>query len=93
MKELMDMYEAKKVSSPKLALWLYKAPRKVMRLTRNLVMKNLPEKGAEEIAIYSQTKAIDIVKNKEVLHFEPRYSLEDGMRLTNEWMKQTDLYK
>lgn len=93
MKELMDKYEAKKVTSPKLALWLYKAPRKVMRLTRNWVMKNLPEKGAEEMAIYSQTKAIDVTKNKEVLHFEQRYSLEDGMRLTNEWMKQTDLYK
>ena len=93
MKELMGKYDSKKETSPTLALWLYKAPRKVMRLTRNLVMKNLPEKGAEEIAIYSQTKAIDIVKNKEVLHFEPRYSVEDGMRLTNEWMKQTDLYK
>lgn len=92
MKELMDKYEAKKVTSPKLALWLYKAPRKVMRLTRNWVMKNMPEKDAIEMAIYSQRKAIDVKKNKEVLHFEPRYSVEKGVELTKEWLKQTDLY-
>ena len=92
MNELMDKYEAKKVASPKLALWLYKAPRKVMRLTRNWVMKNLPEKDAIEMAIYSQKKAIDVKKNKEVLHFEPRYSVEKGVELTKEWLKQTDLY-
>ena len=93
MKELMDKYEAKKASSPKMALWMYKAPRKIMRLTRNWVMKNLPEKGAEEMAIYSQTKAIDVKKNKEVLHFEPRYTVEKGMALTKDWLGQTDLYR
>lgn len=88
---LMDKYEALAPKSPKLALWLYKAPRKVLRLTRNLVMKNLPEKGASEMAIYSQTAPINIQKNKELLEFTPRYSVQKGMEITCEWLKLSDL--
>lgn len=92
MAKLMAKYEEKKATSPKMALWLYKAPRKVLRHTRDIIMWHIAEKDAIEMAIYSQTKAIDVTKNKEVLHFEPRYSVEKGMELTKEWMKQTDLY-
>jgi len=90
---LMDRYEAMKPTSPKTALWLYKAPRKVLRLMRNVVMKNLPEKEATEMAIYSQTKPINVQKNKDVLDFTPRYSVEEGMRHTIQWMRQSDLYE
>lgn len=88
---LMDKYKAKRKTSPRLALWLYKAPRKVLRLTRNVVMKNLPEKDAVEMAIYSQTSSIDVLKNKKVLGFQPRYSVEKGMEITCEWLKWSDL--
>ncbi len=88
---LMDKYEARRSTSPRLALWLYKAPRKVLRLTRNLVMKNLPEKSATEMAIYSQTTSINVQKNKDVLGFIPRYSVEKGMAITCEWLKWSDL--
>lgn len=89
---LMDKYEALASTSPKLALWRYKAPRKVLRLTRNVVMKNLPEKGASEMAIYSQSVPISVQKNKEVLGFQPRYSVEKGMEITCEWLRWSDLY-
>ena len=85
MKTLMDKYEALKPTSPKLALWLYKAPRKVLRLTRNIVTYRLPEKGAIEMAIYSQTKPVDVKKNRDVLHFKPRCSVVRGMAITKEW--------
>lgn len=85
MKTLMDKYEALKPTSPNVALWLYKAPRKVLRLTRNIVIYRLPEKDAAEMAIYSQTKPIDVKKNREVLHFKPRYSVAKGMAITKEW--------
>lgn len=88
---LMDKYEAKSVTSPRMALWVYKAPRKVLRLTRNLVMRNLPEKGPIEMAIYSQSVPINVQKNKEVLGFEPRYSVEKGMEITCEWLKWSDV--
>jgi nucleoside-diphosphate-sugar epimerase len=89
---LMKKYEALSPTSPRLALWLYKAPRKVIRLTRNMVMKNLPEKNATEMAIYSQSVPINVQKNKEVLGFQPRYSIEKGMEITCEWLKWSDLY-
>ncbi|MBQ6770713.1 MAG: NAD-dependent epimerase/dehydratase family protein [Bacteroidales bacterium] len=92
MVKLMDRYEAMKPTSPKKALWLYKAPRKLLRLTRNVVMKNLPEKDATEMAIYSQTKPIDVQKNKEILGFTPRYSVKEGMKQTLQWMRLSDLY-
>ncbi len=90
---LMDKYEALSPKSPRLALWLYKAPRKVLRLIRNVVMKNLPEKKATEMAIYSQYAPINVQKNKEVLGFQPRYSVEKGMEITCEWLKWCDLNK
>ena len=92
MDSLMKKYELHKSESPKMALWVYKAPRKVLRLTRNMVMYHLPEKDSIEMAIYSQSKAIDVMKNREILHFTPRYTVADGMRLTSEWLKQTDVY-
>lgn len=93
MAKLMAKYDAKAETSPKLALWLYKAPRKVLRHTRDIIMWHIAEKGAVEMAIYSQSKAIDVKKNKEVLHFEPRYSVEKGMAMVREWIKQTDKYE
>ena len=89
---LMKKYDALSPTSPRLALWLYKAPRKVLRLIRNEVMKNLPEKNATEMAIYSQSTPINVQKNKEVLGFQPRYSVEKGMEITCEWLKWSDLY-
>ena len=92
MKTLMDKYETLKPTSPRLALWVYKAPRKVLRHLRNLVMWHIAEKGAVEMAIYSQATPINVGKNEELLNFVPRYSVAKGMELTKEWLKQTDLY-
>lgn len=92
MKKLMDKYETLKPTSPRIALWIYKAPRKVLRHLRNVVMWHIAEKGAVEMAIYSQTTSINVDKNKEVLNFIPRYTVAKGMQLTQEWLKQTDLY-
>ena len=93
MAKLMAKYESKKTTSPKLALWLYKAPRKVLCHTRDMVMWHIAEKDAVEMAIYSQKKAIDVTKNSEVLHFVPRYTVTKGMELTREWLKQTDVFE
>jgi nucleoside-diphosphate-sugar epimerase len=92
MKKLMDKYEALKPTSPRMALWVYKAPRKVLRHLRNMVMWHIAEKGAVEMAIYSQKTPVNVDKNKELLNFVPRYSVAKGMELTKEWLKQTDLY-
>jgi len=92
MAKLMTKYETKAVTSPKIALWLYKAPRKVLRHTRDIIMWHIAEKDAIEMAIYSQKKPIDVTKNKEVLHFVPRYTVAKGMEITEKWMEQTDFY-
>jgi nucleoside-diphosphate-sugar epimerase len=92
MKKLMDKYETLKPTSPRIALWIYKAPRKVLRHLRNMVMWHIAEKDAVEMAIYSQTSSINVDKNKEVLNFIPRYTVAKGMQLTQEWLRQTDLY-
>ena len=88
---LMNKYEALAQTSPILALWIYKAPRKVLRLARKLVMYHLPEKEATEVAIYSQYSPINVKKNREVLDFQPRYSVEKGMKVTCDWLKWSDL--
>lgn len=92
MASLMSKYDELKPKSPRVALWLYKAPRKVLRHLRNMVMWHIAEKNAVEMAIYSQKTMIDVEKNKIVLNFTPRYSVAKGMELTKEWLKQTDLY-
>lgn len=91
MKSLMDKYDALAPTSPKRAKWQYKAPRKVLRLTLKQIMKKLPEMDATSMAIYSQQSSIDVRKNKELLGYIPRYSVEKGMRITCDWLRWSDL--
>lgn len=91
MKALMDKYEALAPNAPHRALWQYKASRKVLRLTLKQITKRLPEIDAPTMAIYSQFEPIDTSKNKELLGFSPRYSVEDGMQITCEWLRWIDL--
>lgn len=91
MDSLMDKYMALAPTAPKRALWQYKAPRKVLRLTLKQIMKKLPEMPATAMAIYSQYTKIDVSKNRDVLGFTPRYSVVQGMKETCEWLKWSDL--
>ena len=91
MKSLMDKYNALAPTSPKRAKWQYKAPRKVLRLTLKQIMKKLPEMDATSMAIYSQQSPIDVRKNKELLGFVPRYSVEKGMKIICDWLRWSDL--
>jgi len=91
MKYLMDKYESMKKSSPQKAKWLYKAPRKVLRLIRKQITKHLPEMDPVNMAIYSQQTMIDVRKNRELLGFKPRYSVKEGMKITCDWLRWSDL--
>ena len=92
MKSLMDKYNALAPFSPKRAKWQFKAPRKVLRLILKQIMKKLPEMNATSMAIYSQQSQIDVRKNRELLGFVPRYSVEQGMKITCDWLRWSDLY-
>ena len=91
MKYLMDKYESLKKTSPKKAKWVYKAPRKVLRLARKQITKHLPEMDPVNMAIYSQQTVMDVRKNRELLGFKPRYSVEEGMKITCDWLRWSDL--
>ena len=91
MKYLMDKYESLKKTSPKKAKWVYKAPRKVLRLARKQITKHLPEMDPVNMAIYSQQTVIDVRKNRELLGFKPRYTVEEGMKITCDWLRWSDL--
>ena len=91
MKYLMDKYESMKKTSPKKAKWIYKAPRKVLRLIRKQITKHLPEMDPVNMAIYSQQTVMDVRKNRELLGFKPRYSVEEGMKITCDWLRWSDL--
>lgn len=91
MDKLMDKYEALALTSPKRARWQFKAPRKVLRLTLKQIMKRLPEMNATSMAIFSQQNQIDVRKNRDLLHFIPRYSVEKGMQFTCDWLRWSDL--
>ena len=88
---LMDKYESMKKTSPKKAKWVYKAPRKVLRLARKQITKHLPEMDPVNMAIYSQQTVMDVRKNRELLGFKPRYSVEEGMKITCDWLRWSDL--
>ena len=91
MKYLMDKYESLKKTSPKKAKWVYKAPRKLLRLTLKIIMKHLPEMDPVNMAIYSQRAVIDVRKNRELLGFKPHYSVKEGMEITCDWLCWSDL--
>ena len=91
MKYLMDKYKSMKKTAPKKAKWRYKAPRKVLRLTLKQITKHLPEMNPVNMAIYSQQTVIDVRKNRELLDFKPRYSVEEGMKVTCDWLRWSDL--
>ena len=91
MKSLMDKYEALAPTAPKRALWQYKAPRKVLRLTLKQIMKRLPEMVPSQMAIYSQQTKIDVTKNRELLGYTPRYSVKEGMKITCDWLRWSDI--
>lgn len=91
MKFLMDKYEFMKKASPKKAKWMYKAPRKVLRLVRKQITKHLPEMDPVNMAIYSQQTVMDVRKNRDLLGFKPRYSVEEGMKITCDWLRWSDL--
>lgn len=91
MKYLMDKYEAMKKASPKKAKWMYKAPRKVLRLAREQITKHLPEMDPVNMAIYSQQTVIDVRKNRELLGFKPRRTVEEAMKVTCDWLRWSDL--
>lgn len=93
MKSLMDKYNELALKNPERAKWQYKAPRKVLRLTLKQIMKKLPEMGATSMAIYCQQSQIDVRKNRELLGFVPRYSVEKGMKITCDWLRWSDLNK
>ena len=88
---LMNKYNALASTSPTRAKWQYKAPRKVLRLTLKQILKRLPEMNATSMAIYAQQSQIDVKKNREVLGFVPRYSVGQGMKITCDWLRWSDL--
>ncbi|MCQ2344358.1 MAG: NAD-dependent epimerase/dehydratase family protein [Paludibacteraceae bacterium] len=91
MKYLMEKYEALAPTAPKKALWQYKAPRKVLRLTLKQIVKKLSEMNASSMAIYSQYSKIDVSKNRKILGFSPRHSVANGMKKTCEWLQWSNL--
>jgi nucleoside-diphosphate-sugar epimerase len=93
MKYLMDKYQSLKGTSPKRAKWMYKAPRKALRLTLRPITKRLPDMDPVSRAIYNQKTVIDVSKNRELLGFKPRYSVEEGMKITCDWLRWSDLFK
>lgn len=82
-----------KAGNTKKAKLLYRLPRKLFRQVRNVVTYRLPVMAPDQIAIYNQQKAIDVRKNKDVLGFEPRYTVKQGQEITKQWLSWSDLYK
>ena len=88
---LWRQVEAVEPTNPAKARWRYRAPRKVLRMMQRQVVKRVPEMVATQMAIYSQYFPVDIKKNKELLGFAPRYSVEQGMAITCEWLRWSDV--
>ena len=88
---LWEKVKATEPTDPKKAKFLYRMPRKVLRTLHKQLAKQLPEMLPSQMAIYDQFFVIDTKKNKDLLGFEPRFSVEQGMEITCEWLKWSDL--
>lgn len=77
---------------PMKARLLFRMPRKVFRVIRNVITYHLPEMAPDQMAIYNQKKIIDVTKNKALLNFDPRYTVEMGQHITIDWLHFSDLY-
>lgn len=92
--QLVKKIDAEEMAgNAKKAKLLYRLPRKLLRQVRNIVTYRLPVMAPAQMAIYNQHKAIDVRKNKEVLGFEPRYTVKQGQEITKQWLSWSDLYK
>lgn len=89
--DLWKKVKATEPSDPKKAKILYRMPRKMLRTFHKQLAKRLPEMLPSQMAIYNQFFVIDTKKNKELLGFEPRFSVKQGMEITCEWLKWSDL--
>ncbi|PLZ36962.1 hypothetical protein CBP26_20680 [Fischerella thermalis WC538] len=47
----------------------------------------------EAVDFMTRPYAYSIEKARKILSYEPKINLEEGMRLTQEWLKKTDLKK
>ena len=89
--DLWKKVKATEPSDPKKAKILYRMPRKMLRTFHKQLAKRLPVMLPSQMAIYNQFFVIDTQKNKELLGFEPRFSVKQGMEKTCEWLRWSDL--
>lgn len=89
---LVARIESTEPAHPLKAKLLYRMPRKLFRQVRKLVSYRLPEMAPGQKAIYAQYKAINVDNNKQLLNFEPRYTLQQGQEITLNWLRMSDLY-
>jgi nucleoside-diphosphate-sugar epimerase len=89
--DLWKKVKATEPSDPKKAKILYRMPRKMLRTLHKQLAKRLPVMLPSQMAIYNQFFVIDTKKNKELLGFEPRFSVKQGMEKTCEWLRWSDL--
>jgi len=83
---LWDLNVKTEEKNPTLAKWGYRAPRKLLKMGLIWVQKRLPEKSPAEMAIYNYIGFIDILKVKNLLGYNPRFSVKSGMEKTQEWL-------
>ena len=77
---------------PITAKLLYRLPRRCFRMIRNIVSYRLPEMQPNQMAVYTQSKKIDVQKNTDFLGFSPRYTMEQGIELTKKWLLFSDIF-
>ncbi len=84
---LWDKVLATENTKPLYSKWVLRAPRKLLKVILKQIVKRLPEKSASDMAIYNYQGFIDVSKNKDLLNYETWFSVEDGMKITNAWLK------
>lgn len=90
--KLVKKIDATEPKNPLKAKLFYRMPRKLFRQIRKIVEYRLPEMAPDQMAIYSQSKAIDVSKNKDILEFKPRYTVKQGQEITLNWLRFSDIY-
>lgn len=73
--------------NPLLAKWLCKAPRKLLKIPLKKIQKIMPEMDTVEMSFYASDGFISIRKSNEILAYKPRITVNEGMKLTEIWMK------
>lgn len=72
---------------PVFTKWMYRAPRKIIKIAINYLDKKVPEIGSWELEAYSSFGFLSNEKAEKLMAYKPKKSIEENMLDCEKWLK------